>query len=235
MLQIQPKPELGVAISHDYRAPAYDELAGGDLIALNRHDDGTTTLLVADLSAKGEEGTALASWLATVFHLTSAVIWRPSRILKHLNTMLGEAFYDQTEGLFASAFIGRMCPEQSYMVYSSAGAEPPMLFNASRKHHDLKAGGLVLGIEKRAYYDDYVVSIAPNDVLIAFTDGIPESKRSFFRERLGRRGVVKAVEATLRKFASANSEEIFRTIDSLNNGVYSDDATLLVASINVRY
>ncbi len=232
MLQIRPQPDLRVAISHDYRAPARDELAGGDLIALNRHDDGSTTLLIGDLSAKGEEGTALASWLATVFHLTSAAIWRPSRVLRQLNTMLNDAFYDQTAGLFASAFICRMFPAQSYMVYSSAGAEPPILFSRSRPCRNLTAGGLVLGIDRHATYGDTILSIVPGDLFIAFTDGITESRRHPFREQLGRHGIVKAVEATVRKTGFADSHEIFSTIDTLNNGGYTDDATLLVASVH---
>jgi len=145
--------------------------------------------------------------------------------------VLTEAFYDQTDGLFASAFICRICPAQSYMVYSSAGAEPPMLFNGSHPHRNLKSGGLVLGVDKRTSYDDFVLSITPNDVFVAFTDGITESKRRSFRERLGRHSIVKAVEVTLRTSASPNSQEIFSTIDRFNNGIYGDDATLLVASM----
>lgn len=231
MLDIRPEPALHVGVTHDYRAPLRRELSGGDVVALNRHDDGSTALLIADLSAKGAEGAAYASYLAAVFQITSALIMRPSAILRQLNRILVHAFYDQAAGLFASAFVCRVLASSSVLIYSCAGAEPPLLVRNSALHATLHTDDHILGIDWHASYHDRAIPIAHNDVLIAYTDGITESRRHSTSTLLGTQGVLEALELSAFRSSVPNSEDVFSAIDQLNGGLYYDDATLLVASV----
>ena len=231
MFQRELQSPLGLSVTHDYRSPVNDDLAGGDLVALTRHDDGSTSILIGDLSAKGSEGAAYASWLATLFQVSSAFMYRPARILGQLNRLMADAFYDETEGLFACAFVCRIFPRKSYFIYSCAGAEPPILFSNAGVYRELRSGGTVLGVDKSAAYEDCSMPIAPDDALVAFTDGITESFRFGSLERLGASGVVEAVRRSVGQHGAHDSFNILSSIDVLNAGSYFDDATLMVASM----
>jgi serine phosphatase RsbU (regulator of sigma subunit) len=222
---------LALAITHAYRFPRRPELAGGDVVALTRHDDGSTAILLGDVSAKGGEGSAFASWLATVFQVASAFVRSPAGILNQLNTSMAHAFYDETAGLFATAFVCRIFPRKSYLVYSCAGAEPPILFRNTGAHTELRSGGTVLGVDRQASYVDSCMRIAHDDALIAFTDGISESRHPDTLEQLGAGGVLSAIRGSLMEHGIHDSHHILTTIDSMTAGSYSDDATLLVASV----
>ncbi|MBV8637768.1 MAG: serine/threonine-protein phosphatase [Candidatus Eremiobacteraeota bacterium] len=229
MFETWGTPALDVGITHSYREPVHRELAGGDVVAVNRHEDGSITALIADISAKGSQAEAYASWLVAVFHVTSAFVSRPSEILRELNTMLSHAFYDKHAGLFASAFMFRIYPAASLVVYSSAGAEPPLLVRHSVVQGPLQGGGQVLGIDRDVSYLDHAVRICRNDHIVAFTDGITESRRPLTRSLLGWEGVAEAVQTSMFR-SSPGSDDVFSAIDRLNGGTYYDDATLLVVA-----
>ena len=231
MQRLAPSPSLRVSVSHDYRAPALPELSGGDIVASASHEDGTKMILLADFSAKGERGSLLARSLAHQFKFACGVWKRPSSILAQLNRTLLETVPEAAEGLFASALVCRVIPSKSFLVYSSAGAEPPILFNSRASYwRILTTSGLVLGIESGASYVDCRIPIEADDVFIAFTDGITESKRRGLQERLGRGAIVQALRSSLERSRPPHCRDLFDCIDTLNGGLYFDDATLLAAA-----
>lgn len=224
---------MHLALSHEYRGPSRPELAGGDVFAFVRHQDDGATLLVADLSAKGADGIRFAECLANAFHLACATLTLPSRILKHLNVTLGRLFGDPERGLFATALLCRFSVSESYCMYSSAGAELPILWKGTHFYQTLPVDpGIVLGVDAGAVYRDFVTPIAPNDTIVAFTDGVSESKRLDDGTRLGPSGVIEAIAATHDRGAHIDGCEVLAEIDRLNGRSYHDDATLFVASMS---
>lgn len=233
MLECPSRSSLRASVSHDYRSPALPELAGGDIVASTAHQDGSKTILLADFSAKGERGSLLAESLAHQFRFACAVWKRPSSILAQLNRSMVETVPETEEGLFASVLVCRIVPSKSYLVYSSAGAEPPILFNTRAPYwRILTTSGLLLGVQSDTSYVDCRIPIEANDVFIAFTDGITESKRRGVQERLGRGGIVQALRSSLTLSRTPHCTDLFNRIDSLNGGLYRDDATLLVAAFD---
>ena len=230
--RVPPSRALHLNFSHDYRLPSDKNQAGGDVIALTNHVDGTTALLVGDVSAKGSEGTAFASWLATLFNISAAFIPEPSDILKRLNTMLCQAFSDKSRGLFAGAFVCRFFPAHRRFVYACAGTESPILFNHLRPPEYLDYGGMVLGVDTSATYEDAIGAMDRDDMLIAYTDGVTESLRSPGSEPLGSGGVLEAVWHSIDAVGRPDSQDILTAVDRLNGGVYHDDATLAVVGFS---
>jgi serine phosphatase RsbU (regulator of sigma subunit) len=215
-----------LAFSHDYRCPEDARLAGGDVVALSKHDDGTTALLVADISAKGAEGAGFARRLASLFAVSACFIAQPALVLKELNCVLHEMFTDRGRGLFAAAFVCRFLPAERRLIYACAGTERPMLFGRTRPPRYLYYGGVVLGVDQRATYNDEVVAIDHDDTLIAYTDGVTESLRRSNSEPLGAGGVLEAILHSVDHIGYPDSHEILAQVDSLNGGRYRDDATV---------
>lgn len=226
---------LRLDLSHEYRRPPRDELAGGDVVAFVPHEDFCTTLLVADLSAKSVAGTRSAKILANAFHLACETFSLPSQILKQLNNVLIALFSDAAKGLFATAFVCRFSESESCCTYSSAGAEPPILWKDTRFYQTLPSSqGIVLGVETDAVYNDFVMPIAANDTLIAFTDGISESVRIDGGERLGVHGIIEAMISALKGTTRPHISQLLSEIDRLNGSAYHDDASLVLASMHPR-
>lgn len=236
MLHTRESPSAldNLTFSHGYRAPIEQRHAGGDVATLTNHDDGTTALLLADVSAKGGEGTAFASRLADLFTVSATFVRRPSHILGQLNTTLCDAFSDKSRGLFACALVCRFFPRYRRLVYACAGIEYPILFNDTRPPRYLDCGGIVLGVDKRATYEDAIIAMNPDDVLIAYTDGITESLRTSGSERLGVDGMLEAIRQSVGYLGRPDSHDILHEVDSLNGGRYNDDATLAVVGLKER-
>jgi serine phosphatase RsbU (regulator of sigma subunit) len=223
---VAPAKPLPLAFSHDYRSPKDARLAGGDVVALSKHDDGTTALLVADISAKGAEGSGFARRLAALFAVSAAFIAQPSLVLEELNCVLYEMFTDRRRGLFAAAFVCRFLPAKHRLIYACAGTERPMLFGRTRLPRYLYCGGVVLGVHQHATYDDEVVAMDHDDTLIAYTDGVTESLRRSNSAPLGAGGVLEAILHSVDRIGYPDSHEILAQVDSLNGGRYHDDATV---------
>jgi phosphoserine phosphatase RsbU/P len=225
--RLGPPRQCHLEFSHGYRTPTNAQQAGGDVVTLAEHDDGSTALLVADISAKGIEGTGLARWLATHFAISAAFITRPALILEELNGLFCDAFGD-TQGLFAGAFVCRFAPADRRLIYTCAGIERPVLFSTRRPPRYLRYCGVVLGVDDRATYRDEEIAMDRGEMLIAYTDGITESLRRSSAEPLGEDGVLEAIRQSAKKFARPQSDDILTEVDGFNGGLYHDDATLAV-------
>ncbi len=229
MIARQPAPGLRLSITHDCREPQRPQQAGGDIVAVSEHRDGSIAFLVADVAAKGREGEGFAVWLATLFCYVARFEHRPARILEYLNWRMYDAFADPVRGLFATAFVCRCFPEQEFCVYSSAGAEPAIVFNEARSPRQLCGDGIVLGVDRCARYRDRSCNVAADEALIVFTDGVTESPRVPPLGRLGTKGLLEAVLRANRETGIPTCHDVLDAVERLNGGTYHDDATLLLA------
>jgi serine phosphatase RsbU (regulator of sigma subunit) len=188
--------------------------------------------MIADLSAKGPLGSQLAQRLSNAFHIACSAFPLPSQILNQLNRFLCATFAAAETGHFATAFVCRFSAADAYCIYSSAGAEPPILCKDTRFYQTLPPPpGLVLGVEKDSSYSDFVMPIAENDTIVAFTDGFSESIRMDDRDRLGSHGVMEAMISALDRNSRLEICGLLAEIDRLNGSAYHDDATMVVASV----
>jgi serine phosphatase RsbU (regulator of sigma subunit) len=229
---LYPRSAFRVAIACDYRAPVLEEMAGGDFFMCNRHDDDTLCAILGDVSAKQAKGEAIADFLMGAFQTISSRISEPSRILRQLNSMLIKALsYDRYGECFATALICRFSHKTRSMQYATAGAEGPLIAKQSSSSCHGPAGGMLLGIDLHAEYRDIALSFAEGDTLVAFTDGVTESRHACRpRQQIGLASVAEAVKASIRRHGRVTCQQILAEIESYNGGLYRDDATLVVAS-----
>jgi sigma-B regulation protein RsbU (phosphoserine phosphatase) len=78
---------------------------------------------------------------------------------------------------YATFFYAQIDERRRELRYVNAGHNPPCLlrFVASEPIEELPAGGTVIGLFPQSSYDEGVVELQPGDVLMAFTDGVPEA------------------------------------------------------------
>ncbi len=61
------------------------------------------------------------------------------------------------------------------MKYAIAGHPPPFLRKASGQVEKLIKGGMALGVNPEAIYEEISLAMAPGDSLVAFTDGVTDA------------------------------------------------------------
>jgi sigma-B regulation protein RsbU (phosphoserine phosphatase) len=85
--------------------------------------------------------------------------------------------YGSTAGNKYATFYAQLDPAARTVRFVNAGHNPPYLVRRTPSGAEalqLKAGGTVLGLFPETDYEAGQVSLAPGDVLVAFTDGVPE-------------------------------------------------------------
>jgi sigma-B regulation protein RsbU (phosphoserine phosphatase) len=143
---------------------------------------------------------------------------------------------------FTTLWYGSIDPTTLELTYCSAGHEPPLLIRpvpgepVTTEHvRPLKTGGLVIGVLPEETYATETVQLEPGDVLVAYTDGLPDA-RNFDNEKWGMdrlvRAAAEAVDALPGESASVLLDQILwflRRFTGLRHQV--DDETLIVVRV----
>lgn len=128
----------------------------------------------------------------------------------------------------ASLFMARLDPATGRLDYCSAGHPPAMLLRADGSFELLSTGGPLVGVLKEACFDTGSVELRAGDLLLAYTDGILESRNNadqeFGYERL---------EAELRRARTGSADAaLFSVLGAVQDFVAAreqvDDMSLVV-------
>jgi sigma-B regulation protein RsbU (phosphoserine phosphatase) len=146
----------------------------------------------------------------------------------NVNRLVYEA---SAENRYATFFYGQYDPTTRKFDYVNAGHNPPMLFHCSTGQWivtRLDVGGTVVGLLETFPYQQGSVSLAPGDLLIAYTDGISEAM-NFADEEWGEDRMMKTVETCGGLTAQQILDRIFKDADTFVAGAKQhDDMTLVV-------
>ncbi len=162
----------GVTVAGRYLA---SREVGGDFYAVLPLDGGRVGLAIADVAGKGIPAATLsarARYLLEAFALDAR---RPDAVLTRLNQVLTQ----DANSRFVSLFYGILDPHAGRLTFSGAGHLPPFLLRAgAAAPAPLEAPGLLLGVDLSAAYGMAEAAVGPGDLLVMFTDGITEARRS---------------------------------------------------------
>ena len=133
---------------------------------------------------------------------------------------------------FATLFYGVLDIRTRRLTFASAGHPPPLLLRDGA-FTQLATGGGVLGIELDATFPNQHLTLQPNDVLLAYTDGLTEAF-NFEEDCFGPERVEKALLAAVA--ANYNADGIvkhvlweLRRFTGLQN--HGDDLTMVAIKV----
>jgi sigma-B regulation protein RsbU (phosphoserine phosphatase) len=176
-------PELpGYEFAFSYRAA---NTIGGDYYHFVPLPDGRIALLIGDASGHGMAAGLLMAIADTTIHIGLESDPSPLAVTELLNAAL-----IRTGGTraFMTLFVGLLDPGSGVLTYLSAGHPFPLLRRADGAVLRLGEGSFPLGIRETLDLASDTVEIAPGDLLMLYTDGIPEAVdadgESFGYERL---------------------------------------------------
>ncbi len=128
--------------------------------------------------------------------------------------------------IFASVFFGLLDEKTGHVTYVNAGHEPPLVIDRRRVRR-LKPTGPAVGLLAGATFDVQRIRMRPGDLLLAYTDGVTETRNAsgdFFGEQ--------RLAALLASPASASPAEALERVERAvtefaGASPPSDDVTLL--------
>lgn len=192
------------ALSH----PA--EEVGGDVYDVQRVEEGTLGLMLADASGHGLPAALQARDVVIGMRMGQAEGEKITATISRLNRVIHRS---SMTSRFISLFYGEL-EESGNMAYVNGGHCPPLLVTAQSEVFELKTLGPVLGPLPDAVYRRGYITLKPDETLVMFTDGVTERgdpRRPSTEDEVvefGRDNLIK----TIQECSQGSAEEIAQTI-----------------------
>jgi serine phosphatase RsbU (regulator of sigma subunit) len=196
----------------------------GDFYDFVELGHGRIAFVVADVSDKGA-GAALYMALTRTLLRTCAMQYpdAPARALQAANERI---FADTESEQFVTLFYGVLETGNGRLTYVNAGHNPAYV--QGRQSLTLDKTGIPLGMYEGLVWQQKSVYLSPGDLLVAYTDGIPEAINEVDEEFGSKRLLQKVMEGNGHRAA----ETIAATLESVQTFTGSvpqfDDMTLVV-------
>ncbi len=200
----------------------------GDFFDVIELGDGRLGILVADVAGKGV-GSALYMALSRTLIRTYAEEYdaEPEVVFFAANNRL---LKDARANLFITLFYGILDPIGGTLTYCNAGHNPPYLIRSSDQEsvESLTRTGIAMGIEANSTWSTDTVAIEPGDILVLYTDGIPDARDQdgdFFNDE----AIIEIVRENSDRSAHEIQSSIINEVQNFSADTpQDDDITLMV-------
>lgn len=163
-------PELpGWRFAHSYRTA--NEI-GGDYYDFVPLPDGRLALVSGDASGHGMAAGLLMAIASATLHTAITADPAPAAVAAQLNRTLCVTGGPRA---FMTLFYGLLDPASGRLDYLCAGHPFPLLRRAAGGIEELGRGGLPLGLRPALEATPAATVLAPGDLLLLYTDGLPEA------------------------------------------------------------
>lgn len=162
---------VGSIEAHGETQPA--NTVGGDFFDILPRNDGQVLVILGDVAGKGTPAALLMALFLAMTRTLLDESLPPAVLAMRLNEQL---MRHAPRSRFITAFIALCDPRTGEVRYVNAGQNPPMLRRASGRLEWLAPTGMALGLSRQATYEEAVLTLAPADVLLAYSDGITEAE-----------------------------------------------------------
>jgi len=187
-----PVEVAGIDVAVRYRPAGHGHLVGGDwydtlLLPGKRGGAGEASpaqdvlLVVGDVAGHGIE--AVTGMIAARNALRGLAVTGagPGELLRLLNVTL----CDLVSGVIGTVICGIYSPAARTLRWARAGHLPPVLIRDGDADALPLPGGVLLGMDPDAEYEETTTSLRPADMLVFFTDGLIERRGESIGDALG--------------------------------------------------
>ncbi|MEM9596342.1 MAG: SpoIIE family protein phosphatase [Acidobacteriota bacterium] len=205
---------------------------GGDLFDFIPIHDKILGLAIADASGHGFPAALQVRDVYMGLRMGMARDLKIVRTVERLNQIIHASTLTSR---FVSMFYGEL-EASGLFIYVNAGHPAPFHLAATGDATTLREGGPILGPLKGATYDRGIVKMRPGDMLVLFTDGIPEAlgrvegtPDEVPAEEYGTARLLRVAQANQGKTAEQVIDAIFDDLHAWRgNEPARDDSTLMV-------
>ncbi len=212
--------------------PAFE--VGGDYYDFFELDGDRLGFVIADVSGKGIGSAFIMAEVKGIFESLSKIISNPRELLINVNDNLKKSLDKKN---FVTAIYGVINKETGVLNFARAGHTPVHIFS-NGKTERYQPAGIGLGLDYRTGFEASIkeleIQLKNNDIVICYSDGIPEAKNNL-EEDFGYDRLDSIVAANFEKGLDQISNEIMKslTVFSKNHSQH-DDITLVVFKWNKK-
>jgi sigma-B regulation protein RsbU (phosphoserine phosphatase) len=208
------------------------QAVGGDCYNFILLANGVFSITIGDVSGKGITAALLMATLQGALRgmlVSGAEDLR--EVIAKANRLLNEA---SAAHHYATLFCAYYDATTRSLTYVNAGHNSPVLLRRQGNSVNvirLDAGGLAIGIFADVQYEHAMVVLQPGDMLLAFTDGLPEAVNPA-GEEWGEERLIEAFEICHDLSAGQTVDYLIVTFEEFTRGAsQNDDVTLFVVKI----
>jgi sigma-B regulation protein RsbU (phosphoserine phosphatase) len=176
-------------------------------------------------------GTVAMAGVAHVKAETARGVMAPSEIQSPADVLelLNRHLYHSTQPeKYATMFLAVWDGATRSLTYSNAGHLPPIVISPDGTVRRLEEGGMVIGLFDEMVYEERSVVLAPNDIFVAFSDGVTEPENEF--GEFGEQRLIELISEHRRQPLGRISETVTAAVqDWIGANEQPDDITLVLA------
>ena len=147
---------------------------GGDLYDVIKIDDEHVGLLMADVSDKSVHAALFMAVTRTLVLAHARQSVSPAEVAQAVHRGIMEV--SSNDEMFVTVFYGVLHGATGELCYVRAGQDKPLLFRGdSGLPQLLEAEGRFLGMLPDLFLEERCVELQPNDMLVAYSDGVPDA------------------------------------------------------------
>lgn len=201
-----------------------DYVAGDfyDYYSIDRHH---ICFMIADVSGKGMAAGLFMVKAKEVLRVISKDRYNPAKVVERANKELCD---NNSECMFASAWVGILDLRSGIVTYSNAGHTSPILVSNGRVITLNDVSGPLLGLFPEKEYKKHTVKLSEGDRILLYTDGVTEQPVSD-EARYDEKGLVEFIKTNVDKDNLCN--EIYKELMSYDRKQF-DDITMLQLNMN---
>jgi serine phosphatase RsbU (regulator of sigma subunit) len=211
----------GIQASARYEAGEEGVEIGGDWYDLIELDAHRLLLVVGDVSGRGLRAATTMAALRYAIRAYAAQDDGPAEILTKISRLVNVA----ESGQLATVLCATVDREARQLSLTSAGHLPPLLLSNGDSRYVEAEVGLPIGVEKDTVYHSTIVTVPPEATVVAFTDGLVETRGENLDQGLDR------LRAAATGQDGALPELLGRIVREMTNGRSQDD----IAIVGVRW
>nr|WP_170006304.1 PP2C family protein-serine/threonine phosphatase [Bacillus fonticola] len=196
----------------------------GDYHHFVHDDDDCISVAIADVIGKGIPAALCMSMIKYAMDSLPENRPEPKFVLENLNRVVEQ---NVDPSMFVTMFYAMYNPDGHTFTFASAGHEPGFYYRAKEERfEDLNARGLMLGVERKTKYRQYVKSIEEGDMIILLSDGVTECRTE--EGFIERDKIISIIEKYKDQPAQQLVESVYKELEKLQDFELRDDFTLIV-------
>jgi sigma-B regulation protein RsbU (phosphoserine phosphatase) len=221
---------VGLDYYSDWRAASG---LSGDYLDYFELPEGSLGLAIGDVAGKGMAAALLTSSLRS---LARALRQGSCRDLAELTSAIDALFYEVCpDSSYATMFVARYDPVRGVLHYVNAGHEPPVVLRKTPNGYrllELEPTGPVIGMLRKSSFHENAITLAPGDMLVAYTDGLCETANPR-GEEWGFRRMLATIQASSYRKARDIVDRVMDAAENFASGCPQyDDMTLWLGRID---
>lgn len=221
------RADTDVALPHGLQViarlePARGVLAG-DWYDVIRLDEQRAGIVVVDVSGHGPEAGLWALWLKHLLMPAMRMGLEPGDALNWVAGEMGD-----TGEWFATCVIIEVDASTGACRYANAGHPPPLLLGPAGVE-ELGVTGPIFGPLPGQRWRTDKTTLGPDQMLVAYTDGITEA-RNDAGEEFGEGRLIACLQSNTARDVRSLTEDVMSTVHLFGSDRLKDDATLAVVT-----